>query len=177
MRWEPRAILIGVLLVQLGPLALPNPAQQTADSIKVMQLKGLTGVKNHTKGTVKVENGNLQFVHAKTKTDLAVATIEDVVTGNDSQRAIHGFVGTLTMLGPYGSGRFLSLFRTKLDTLTVQYRDAAGGLHGAIFTMDVGKADALKKLLVAQGARTSLPTPEGSGAADEKPHATKEHTP
>jgi hypothetical protein len=175
MSWKSWKILIGVLVLQLGPWAVPGTAQQTSDDMKVVQLTGLAGVKNHTKGTVKVENGNLQFVHAKAKTEVAVSTIEDVITGNDSQRAVHGFVGTLTMLAPYGGGRFLSLFRTKLDTLTLQYRDADGGLHGAIFTMSVGKADALKKLLVAQGAHTSLPTPDGPSAADSKPSAAKEH--
>jgi hypothetical protein len=49
------------------------------------------------------------------------------------------------------------LFRKKVDTLTIQYRDADGGLHGAIFTMPRGKADQIKKELVAQGARTSVP--------------------
>jgi hypothetical protein len=51
----------------------------------------------------------------------------------------------------------LPLFRKKLDTLTIQYRDADGGLHGALFTMPRGKADAIKKELVAQGAHTSVP--------------------
>lgn len=177
MRWKPGKILIGILLMQLGPVALPSPAQQAANDVPVVQLTGLAGVKNKTKGTVKVENGNLQFVHAKARTELAVSTIEDVVTGNDSQRAVHGFVGTLTMFAPYGGGRFLSLFRTKLDTLTLQYRDSDGGLHGAIFTMDVGNADSLKKLLVAQGAHTSLPTPDAPAAAEGKPDTTKEHQP
>jgi len=173
-------MLIGISLLQLG-LALASAAQQaapeTAGDLKVVQLTGLTGVKNHTKGTVKVADGNLQFTHAQAKTEVAIATIEDVVTGNDSQRAVHGFVGTLTMFAPYGGGRFLSLFRTKLDTLTLQYRDADGGLHGAIFTMSVGQADPLKKLLVAQGARTSLPTPDAPAGADGKPSATKEQKP
>ncbi len=30
-------------------------------------------------------------------------------------------MGTLSMFAPYGCGRFLSLFRSKLDTLTIQY--------------------------------------------------------
>lgn len=165
MRKKPWQILLGALLLQAGPLALPSPSQQAPENINVVQLTGLVGVKDHTKGHVSVENGNLQFVYGKAKTELAASTIEDVVTGNDSQRAVHGFVGTLTMFAPYGGGRFLSLFRTKLDTLTLQYRDADAGLHGAILTMEVGKAEVLKTLLVAQGAHTSLPTPVGSDAA------------
>lgn len=175
MMKKPWQILLGALLLQTGPLALASAAQQAPGSINVVQLTGLVGVKDHTKGTVSVQNGNLQFIHGKAKTELAASTIEDVVTGNDSQRAVHGFVGTLTMFAPYGSGRFLSLFRTKLDTLTLQYRDADGGLHGAILTMDVGKAEALKGLLVAQGAHTSLPTPVGSDAAGGNPNTAKEH--
>jgi hypothetical protein len=52
------------------------------------------------------------------------------------------------------------LFRKKLDTLTIQYRDADGGLHGAIFTVSRGKADSIKEELVAQGAHTSVPSLE-----------------
>jgi hypothetical protein len=89
---------------------------------------------------------------------VSIASIEDVVTGNDSQRVIGGTFGTLASLAaPFGSGRALPLLRKKVDTLTIQYRDADGGLHGAIFTMPRGKADPIKKELVAQGAHTSEP--------------------
>jgi hypothetical protein len=177
MRLRPWRVSIGLLPLLCGPLAVPSFAQQAADSVKVVQLTGMSGAKEHTKGALKVENGNLQFLHSKEKTELPAASIQDVVTGNDSQRAVHGFLGTITQFGPYGSGRFLSLFRSKLDTLTLQYTDADGGLHGAIFTMPVGKADALKKLLVAQGAHTSIPVQENTPTTDAKPDAAKEHKP
>ena len=89
---------------------------------------------------------------------MAAASIEDVVTGKDSQRVIGGTSGTVASLAaPYGSGSALRFVSQKLDTLTIQYRDADGGLHGAIFTMPRGKAEAIKKELVAQGAHTSVP--------------------
>ena len=59
------------------------------------------------------------------------------------------------MAAPYGGGRFLSLFRKKIDTLTVQYCDPDEGLHGAIFTMPVGAAKAIKTELVSGGAHTA----------------------
>jgi hypothetical protein len=71
----------------------------------------------------------------------------------------------MSMAAPYGGGRVLSLFRTKIDTLTVQYRDADGGLHGAVFTMPVGTADVIKKELVAQGAHTIAPGEPTSAAS------------
>ena len=78
--------------------------------------------------------------------------------GTDSQRVIGGTLGTLTLLAPFGSGRVLSLFRTKLDTLTIQYRDGNGALHGVIFTMPPGDAEMIKEELIAQGAHTSITT-------------------
>jgi hypothetical protein len=172
-----RRVLFCGLLLALSPFVLPSFAQQAAAPTTVTQIMGLAGVKNKTNGTLAIESGTLRFAHGKTKVDLAAASIEDVVTGNDSQRLVHGTLGTLTMFAPYESGRFLSLFRTKLDTLTIQYRDADGGLHGAIFTMGAGKAEAIKQGLVAGGAHTSVPTPADASAPAPKTTAAKEQKP
>src|SRR5439155_7575623 len=88
--------------------------------------------------------------HGKASSDVSAASIQDIATAADSQRAIGGTIGLMSMAAPYGGGRVLSLFRTKIHTLTVQYRDADGGLHGAIFTMPVGTSEVIKKELLAQ---------------------------
>jgi hypothetical protein len=157
-----------VLCLALGVLAGAARAQQAKAGTNVVHVTGLTDVKNKTSGRLAVEGGNLHFTHDRDKVDVAANSVEDVITGNDSQRLIHGTLGTLTMFAPYESGRFLSLFRTRLDTLTIKYRDANGGLHGAVFTMGVGKAEALKKDLLAQGAHTSAPTQEAGTTAAGK---------
>ena len=164
MAREIEGVLCVVLLVVVGLSAKPGNAQQPKADTKVVQVTGLTGVKNNTSGRLGFEGSSLHFTHDQAKVDLAANSVEDVITGNDSQRLIHGTLGTLTMFAPYESGRFLSLFRTKLDTLTIKYRDADGGLHGAVFTMAAGKAEVLKKELLAQGAHTSVPIPEGTNA-------------
>ena len=146
------AILMAGLLVSV------SNAQQQQTPTKAVQLTGLAGVKNSTGGSLTIENGNLRFTHSRSNSDLAPSAVQDVVTGSDSQRVIRGSVGTLTMFAPYESGRFLSLFRSKLDTLTIQYRDADGGLHGVIFTTPVGTADVIKNELIGLGAHTSIPT-------------------
>jgi len=156
----------------LGLLAVPSRAQQAAKPAKVTHVTGLAGVKNKTNGKLSIEHSALRFTHGKADVDLPASSLEDVVTGNDSQRLLHGALGTLTMFAPYGSGRFLSLFRTKLETLTIKYRDADGGLHGAIFTMGVGTAENLKVDLIAAGARTSIPIT--TNAADPKAPEKKE---
>jgi hypothetical protein len=169
-------VLSGGLLLMMSPFVLAGQAQQAAPT-KVVQIMGLTGVKNNTKGSLAIEGGNLRFAHGPAKVDLAATSVQDVVTGNDSQRLIHGTLGTLTMFAPYESGRFLSLFRTKLDTLTIQYRDTDGGLHGAVFTMPVGQAEVIKKELIAQGAHTSVPTVEGAESPSSKATSAKEQKP
>jgi hypothetical protein len=138
--------------------ASASMAQQpvTDAPVKAVVIKGLAGVKDNTKGTLVIGAGSMHFAHEAVMSDLATHSIEDVVTGDDSQRVIRGTVGTLSWFAPYGAGRFLSLFRSKLDVVTIKYRDADGGLHGAIFTMPVGQAEVVKKDLLAQGAKTTV---------------------
>jgi hypothetical protein len=149
--------VVSLVALVFTVVAIPTgSAQQGPGPIQAVQLTGLSGVKNDAKGKLSVESGHLHFVHGKETSDLSADSIQDVVTGADSQKAVGKTIGMISMAAPYGGGRFLSLFRTKIDTLTLQYREADGGLHGAIFTMPVGAADVIKKELVAQGAHTSV---------------------
>lgn len=148
-----------------GPLICVSHAQQVQTESQAVQLIGLAGLEQNTKGRLTVLNGSLRFTYAKGTAYVSAATIEDVVTGKDSQQVIGGTVGRVASLAaPFGSGRALSLFRRKLETLTIQYRDEDGGLHGAIFTMPVGKAESIKKELIAQGAHTMIPMHADSNA-------------
>ena len=146
---------------------------QDPKSVKVTQIMGLSGVKNKTGGRLQMDGQNLRFTHEQMKVEVPAASVEDVVTGNDSQRLLHGTLGTLTMFAPYESGRFMSLFRTKLDTLTIKYRDTDGALRGAIFTMGAGKAEVLKKDMLDHGAHSTVPADENAGkvpaAKEQKP--------
>jgi hypothetical protein len=170
-------IALGAALSACSWLAAPCGAQQAAPVTGVVEVIGMAGIKEHAKGSLAIDGGNLQFSNSKAKASVAIVSLQDIVTGNDSQRVLHGTLGTLTMFAPYESGRFLSLFRSKLDTLTIQYVDASGAVHGAIFTMPVGKADALKKQLVALGAHTTIPVVDEKKAPDTKPAAGKEEKP
>jgi hypothetical protein len=166
-------VLIGVASLFAGLVIPVANAQQASGPVKVVQLTGLVGVKDNAKGTLDVQNGQLHFVHGKASSDVSASSIQDVVTAADSQRAVGGMIGLMSMAAPYGGGRVLSLFRSKIDTLTVQYRDADGGLHGAIFTMPVGTAETIKKELVAQGAHTTAPG-ESTPAAAPSTSSNKE---
>jgi len=172
-------LILWSLLLSLGSFASICPAQQPPPapaSTEAMQVIGLVGVKQNTKGNLKVENGALSFAHSKSNCEISAASIEDVVTGADSQRVIGGTVGTISRLAPYGGGTALSLLRSKVDIITIQYRDSNGGLHGVIFTMPVGQAQLIKQALLAQGAHTSIPsqaksTPDSPQQSEAKEQA------
>ena len=168
-----RTVYLVISLLFSALVSAIGNAQETSVRVKAVQLTGLKGIKDNTKGTLSVENGNLHFVHGKASSDVSASSIQDVVTAADSQRAVGGTIGLMSMAAPYGGGRVLSLFRTKIDTLTVQYRDADGGLHGAIFTMPIGTAEVIKKDLVAQGAHTTA-SGEPTSAASSSSSPNKE---
>ena len=139
-------------------------AQETAAPPTFHVVLGLDGAKNGAHGTLAVTSGALVFTPSSgAAVKVPVASIQDISLGNDSKRTLSG-VGQVTMLAPYGSGRFLSLFRDKLDVLTVAYRDDNGGLHGAIFTSKPGMAPPVKKAAVAAGAKSSTPVEEAKPA-------------
>jgi hypothetical protein len=155
-------------------LALPpqTPAQQAPkpDSpTKVTSVLGFEDLKKKEKCQLEISATAIRLKGAKSTVELAPSSIEDVLTGDDSARLVGGFLGTLTMFAPYSSGRFLSLFRTKLDTITIQYRDADGGLHGGILAMKAGQAAGLKKRMVDVGARTTVPIEEAPKPASALP--------
>lgn len=146
-------------------------AQENPGQAKAVHLIGLTGVKDNVKGTLRVDNGQLHFTYGKVSWDIKAVSVEDVVSGADTAKAVGKTIGMASMAAPYGGGRFLSLFRKKIDTLTVKYRDADGGLHGAIFTMPSGSADGVKAQLVSQGAHTSgaKALAQGGDSASKEP--------
>ena len=172
-------LTITFAMLVLAPLcrAQSPDVPTTWQPTKTTLVTGLPSFKDDSNGSLVVEKGNLQFVHSKKATEIPASSIIDVVTGSDSQRVIRGKIGTVSMFGPYGSGRFLSLFRSKLDTLTIQYRDGDGGLHGVIFSMAVGKAELLKQELIAQGARPTIPTESSGSHETSKLSETTEQKP
>jgi hypothetical protein len=165
------------ILAFIAASASPGFAQDTnTNTVKATQVLGLTGVKHNTTGMLTIENGSLTFTKGQVKAEVPATSITEVLQGADSQRTIGGTFGTITQFGPYGSGRFLSLFRTKIDTLSITYVDATGGVHGAVFTVPKGKGVPAKRALLAQGAKTSVPIDVGANTATtaaQKPTGTK----
>jgi hypothetical protein len=130
---------------------------------------GLEDIKPGAKGTLASLPDGLEFTAGKKKADIAISSIQDVFTGQESRQDVGGMSGTLVKAAiPYGGGRVVSLFSHNVDVLDVEYMDSNGGFHGAIFVLSAGKATAFKNQLVAQGAKVS-PHVDAPGPKGEKP--------
>jgi hypothetical protein len=170
---RPKKLLrFGIAFVAAFAISGVN-ARQNSQSVKAAQIIGVPAAKENAKGTLIIENSVLRFIHSEGTYEISTSSIQDVVTGADSQRAVGKTAGTISMLAPYGGGRFLSLFRKKIDTLTVEYRDADGAFHGVVFTMRSGQAETIKQELIAQGAHMTV-TNQQDGAAQASAGSSRE---
>jgi hypothetical protein len=140
----------GMLLAQ-SPDAAANP--------NVRHVIGLESIQRNATGMLTVQDGALLFKTSKAEEKVAVASIDDIFVGTETTQAggkKGRAVKTAAMAAPYGSGRTLSLMmRTKVDILTVSFRNPDGGRRGVIFALPIGQATAMRTQLVQAGAHAS----------------------
>ncbi len=154
------AHLVLLLCCSTAALAQTPSAPSSATSVSdlhVIHVLGLAGVSNSAKGKLTIEGSALQFKKSDGATgQVEIRSIQDVILGQQSKE-VGGTPMTLgKMATPYGGGRVISLFaHKKYDTVTLQYQDPQGGLHGTIFLLDKGQGQTLKNELVAKGAHVS----------------------
>ena len=125
--------------------------------IRVTHVLGLEGVSSNTTGNLTIEDNTLQFQKSGGATNhVSIASIQDVFLGEQSKQ-VGGLPMTLGKAAtPFGGGRVISLFsHKKYDTLTVEYLDVNGGLHGAIFQLNKGQGQVIKNELVAKGVHVT----------------------
>ena len=169
-RNEKSGCFYGCALISLWALLLCSgigaSAQSTATaskanpqfSIRATHLLGFPNTKNNCNGTLSVKDDALRFEQdAKPAAEVKIASVQGVFLGSESKQV----GGTPAKIGkaaaPFGSGRVVSLFaHKKYDTLTVEYVDADGGVHGAIFQVKEGQAAHVRQELVTREVSPSL---------------------
>ena len=77
-----KVVLFAVPILIAGSFVTVSRAQGPQTPTKAVQLTGLVGVKNNTKGSLTVENGALRFTQTRGTSELAPGSIQDVVTGD-----------------------------------------------------------------------------------------------
>jgi hypothetical protein len=145
-----------ILLITSGTAAFGQNASQTnsPSGTRATHLLGFAGASGNSTGTLSIEGDALRFERSgKPVAQLKISSIQDVILGEENKQV----GGTPMMIGkaavPFGGGRAVSLFaHKKYETLTLEYVDANGGFHGAIFELNKEQAESFRNELVAKGA-------------------------
>ena len=144
---------ISALAQSTAPALKANPPF----SIRATHLVGLPNTKSNCKGTLSTQDNVLRFQQGgKPLAQVDIASMRDVFLGDERMQ-----VGGLPMkigkvAAPYGGGRVISLFaHKKYDTLTLEYVDSNGGVHGAIFQLEKGQGELVRNELMARGVSSS----------------------
>ena len=155
-------ISLWALLLCFGIGAL---AQSTAPTLKAnspfstraTHLLGWPNTKSNGKGTLSTQDNVLRFQqNGKPVAEVDIASVRDVFLGEEGMQ-----VGGVPMkigktAAPFGGGRVVSLFaHKKYDTLTLEYVEGNGALHGAIFQLEKGQGELVRNELVARGVSSS----------------------
>ena len=147
-------LLIGCAVAALAQ-STGEPMNVTAPfSARVTHILGFAGAPNNANGTLSIQDSALQFQKSgKQAVEVKIASVQDVFLAEQS-RQVGGTPITVSKAAtPFGGGRVVSLFaHKKYDTLTLEYVDANGGVHGAIFQLQKGQGLTLRDELVARGA-------------------------
>jgi hypothetical protein len=125
--------------------------------LKVRCLMGLENIKRNAHGMLAIQNDAMQFTAGQAVAKVPVKSIDDIFSGEETTQS-GGTVGALTKVAlPYGGGRALSLLlRTKIDILTLTYRDDNGAFHGVILTLPKGQGAQVRAQLIAGGAHATV---------------------
>jgi hypothetical protein len=151
------ALLLCSSIGALAQSAAPTPKANPTFSIRATHLLGFPHTTSNSKGTLTTQDNVLRFEqHGKAVEQVDISSVRDVFLGEESIQ-----VGGLPMkigktAAPFGGGRVVSLFaHKKYDTLTLEYVDGNGGLHGAIFQLEKGQGELVRNELVARGVPSS----------------------
>jgi hypothetical protein len=144
----------------IGALAQSTSPPMNANapfSIRVTHVLGMPNTKNNCEGILSIQNNALRFEqYGNPDAQVNIASVRALFLGDESKQ-----VGGLPMkigkaAAPYGAGRVVSLFaHKKYDTLTLEYVDSDGGVHGAIFQLKKGQGELVRNELVARGVSSS----------------------
>ena len=163
-----RASVLTILAIATLPALAAQTSSATAPAAdgsvaKVRCLIGMDDVKSQASGKLSVQSGALVFDTGKAQAKIPVSSIDDIYLGSESTQSggkAGRVVKTAAIAAPFETGKVLSLLMlTKVDVLTIQYRDPNGGVHGAILATPKGQAAGVRTQLIAAGAHAS-PLPE-----------------
>ena len=150
-------LLLCSVMGALAQTVAPASNANAPFSVRATHVLGLPHTKNNCKGMLSIHDNVLRFQQSgKTVAQVTIASVRDVFLGEESMQ-----VGGVPMkigkaAAPFGGGRLVSLFAHKqYDTVTLEYVDGDGGVHGVIFQVTEGQGELVRNELVARGISSS----------------------
>ena len=150
--------LILLFSYRTGLLAQSDSAAGTPASrstLHVTHILGFEGISKNANGDLSIQGEALRFQKSNgSSAQLTIGSIQGLSIG-EQDKQVGGMPMTLAKAAaPYGGGRVVSLFsHKKYDTVTLEYLDPNGGLHGAILQLNKGEGEVLKRQLEAKGVQ------------------------
>jgi hypothetical protein len=133
--------------------AAPAARQNNPDgSISARCVIGLAGIKHNAEGGLRAKNGQLEFHTSKSDASIPASSIESMFVGAEfTQNGGKELAGNKSNV-PNGDDAASSAFvHSRVDMLTVVYRDSTGGLHAAVLALPKNHGDGMLAALIAQG--------------------------
>ena len=169
------ALLLCSSIGALAQSTAPTLKANSPFSIRATHLVGLPNTKSSCKGSLSTQDNVLRFQQgSKPLAQLDIATVRGVFLGDETMQ-----VGGVPMkigkaAAPFGGGRVVSLFaHKKYDTLTLEYVDSNGGVHGAIFQLKKGQGELVRDELVARGVPSRAGEDPTTKSTSEVTHEDK----
>jgi hypothetical protein len=121
-------------------------------TMRATLILGMEGISNNASGDLSIQGDSLRFHKTDgPSAEIAVSSIQNVFLGEEEKQVGGVPLEVGKAAAPFGGGRVVSLFSHKnYDTVTLQYVDANGGFHGAIFQLNKGQGQALKDQLTSR---------------------------
>lgn len=130
----------------------------SGSSVRATHTLGFEGTPKNANGSLSVQGDLLQFEkNGGSSAQIPINSITTLTLGEEDKQ-VGGVPLTLTRAAtPFGGGRVIGLFsHKKYDTLTLEYLDSNGGLHGAVFLIGKGQGQVIRSALEAKRSPASL---------------------
>ncbi len=149
MRSSVRLLLV---LVAFGAAAAVARQNNPDGSISARCVIGLAGIKHNAEGGLRAKNGQLEFHATRSDASIPANSIDAMFVGTEfTQNGGKELAGNKSNV-PNGDDAASSAFvHSRVDMLTVLYRDSSGGLHAAVFALPKNYGDGMLAALIAQG--------------------------
>jgi hypothetical protein len=163
-RFSTHAAAIAFLLISLSLCAQSttpaNPDRAAVPPVPVKVLIGLPGIGLNTVGDLSFTAKNLNFTTAYGSTNIPTRRILTVTAG-DERVETGGMPGKIVRFAlPYGSGYALgAITHKKVGLLTIEFLDAAGQYHGAVFALTPQDMDTALASLDFHPTTLAIPQP------------------